>query len=767
MQLLSSEAVKKLFLHAAFGAAGFLVSRAEVFGNYAPFGTAIAAAVPFSNLGSVLIGTLLGYLLPPTVNESVRYIAALLACAAIRWTLNDLKKFCSHPLFAPLAALLPILLTGLTMGTVEGFSSEFIVVHLTEALLAAGVAYFFTRTFKLISGSGGISTLSQQELACAVLAAGVLVLSLGQVTVGSVSVGRVLAVLAVLFCAYTGGVVGGSMSGIAAGIVFGLSSPGLSYLSGAYSFGGLMAGIFSGLGRVASAAAFILCNGIVSLQTGDKVTVISGLYEVMAATLIFVVLPKEAGSRLSLLFSARGSYPERDSLCRSVIMRLGFASKALSEVSGTVEAVSEKLHGLCTPDIGNVYSRAVDDICRRCGLKVFCWERERENTEDAVGSLTSALCKKGEIAIEDFPPQFARRCSRIGEFSQSINQNYSEFMIRQAAERRISEVRAVVSDQFSGMSEMLSDLAEEFKEYERLDSAAAERITAVLRSAGILPAEVICRVDRRNRMTVDLEAAEADLFRIKKTGLFREIGKACDRVFEMPCVSSASGCCRITITERAAFSLEAGTAQHVCGKGRLCGDAYEVFSDGCGRSLCIISDGMGTGARAAVDGAMAAGMMARLIKAGFGFDCALRIVNSALAVKSEEESLATLDIVSVDLFSGKAEFRKAGAPFTFLKRQGKVVKLELPSLPAGILPDIRFATETIQLEEDDCILMFSDGAIAAGEDWICEMLKNFKGKNAKELAELAVKEACERRKDGRDDDITVAAFFLKRWKKSF
>ena len=43
---------------------------------------------------------------------------------------------------------------------------------------------------------------------------------------------------------------------------------------------------------------------------------------------------------------------------------------------------------------------------------------------------------------------------------------------------------------------------------------------------------------------------------------------------------------------------------------------------------------MGRGSRAALDGAMGAGLLSRLLSAGFGFDAALKVVNSALLVKS-------------------------------------------------------------------------------------------------------------------------------------
>lgn len=131
-----------------------------------------------------------------------------------------------------------------------------------------------------------------------------------------------------------------------------------------------------------------------------------------------------------------------------------------------------------------------------------------------------------------------------------------------------------------------------------------------------------------------------------------------------------------------AFQAELAIAQHVCNNGSLCGDHCTYFNDGLGRMVMIVSDGMGSGGRAAVDGAMAAGILAKLAKAGISFDCALRIVNSALLVKSGDESLATLDVARVDLFSGKAEFCKAGAAVSYVVRKGKIHRVDLPSLPA-------------------------------------------------------------------------------------
>ena len=91
----------------------------------------------------------------------------------------------------------------------------------------------------------------------------ILVLAFSQVSLSGVSLGRILMVLLVITCARTGGISGGAVAGVTAGVVQGLSTAGLSYLSGAYGLGGLMAGVFAPI--VLLAAAAMLAVGIVAL----------------------------------------------------------------------------------------------------------------------------------------------------------------------------------------------------------------------------------------------------------------------------------------------------------------------------------------------------------------------------------------------------------------------------------------------------------------------------------------------------------------------
>ena len=66
-------------------------------------------------------------------------------------------------------------------------------------------------------------------------------------------------------------------------------------------------------------------------------------------------------------------------------------------------------------------------------------------------------------------------------------------------------------------------------------------------------------------------------------------------------------------------------------------------------------------------------------------DCQLRV-----AGQIGEESLSTIDITAIDLYTGQAHFYKAGAAPTFVRRGNRAGMVESTSLPVGILTAVEF-----------------------------------------------------------------------------
>ncbi|MCL2069153.1 MAG: SpoIIE family protein phosphatase, partial [Oscillospiraceae bacterium] len=175
------------------------------------------------------------------------------------------------------------------------------------------------------------------------------------------------------------------------------------------------------------------------------------------------------------------------------------------------------------------------------------------------------------------------------------------------------------------------------------------------------------------------------------------------------------------------------------------------------RQHLILSDGMGSGGKAAVDSTMATGLIAKLLSVGISHEAALKMVNSALLIKSGEESLATIDVCTIDLFTGKAGFYKAGAAPTYILRAGKAGLVESSSLPAGILHGVAFEKSSLTLGAGDLIMMVSDGVTATGSDWILSEMKSIGAQDVQNLCESIANTAAIRRQDKHSDDITVLA----------
>lgn len=748
---------EKWLIRLGISLCAFLFSNASVFGEYSPFGVSLAAAVPFPYVFFSFIGSTAGYLFFSPVTGSFRYIAACAAVIAIRWTLNDIKKLNSHSLYSSAVAFFPVLATGLAVMSVGGFTFQCIIIYSTEAMLGAAAAYFISRTSVILEGTRSIGMLTPQELASLILTGCILLLSFGGFRIYDLSVGRIAAILVILFSARYGSMTGGAVAGIACGAVMSLASKDFSFIGACFAFGGLISGLFSPLGKIAEVVLFMMAAIIVSLQSGSVQRIVVMFYEILIASIVFMFLPETAANFLRAVFVKTDDNEHTEELRRSIIMRLDFASKALSNVSDDVEAVSEKLSKIITPTMDGVYENAVEQTCSRCGMKVFCWEHRDGVSLEMLKRTETRLRNEGEIKTSDLCSEFRKRCCRTSEMTEAINKCYSSFVASQAAQKRIEEVRQVVAGQFCGLGGILEEMAEEYSNYEVFDRELSDRITEKLKDLGLQPTAVSCRIDYLGRMTIEAEATDANLAKLRRAVIVHEMNKLCGRKFDTPAVTTILGTIRITMCERPCLDIEIAASQHVCGDGKLCGDHFEYFTDGTGKMTAIISDGMGTGGRAAVDGGMASGIMEKLLKAGLGFDCALQVVNSALLVKSEDESLATLDIVSVDLYSGKTNFMKAGAALSFIRKNNIMFRVETPSLPAGILPQIEFSYTEDELSDGDIIVMVSDGAVATGEEWIEHIILSRDHRSMQELADQITDEAITRRKDGHDDDITVIA----------
>ena len=181
-----------------------------------------------------------------------------------------------------------------------------------------------------------------------------------------------------------------------------------------------------------------------------------------------------------------------------------------------------------------------------------------------------------------------------------------------------------------------------------------------------------------------------------------------------------------------------------------------------------VSDGMGTGEKAAAESKAAIELLEQFAAAGFSRELAVQLINSALLLRRAEENYATLDICSVDLYDGQAEFIKLGAVASFICRGNRVISVYAHTLPAGILEQVRVEKNDMRLKDGDLILLLTDGITDAfgGErqtaQWLEEKFLPQGFANPQDAADFilqAAQEHCQKE----PDDMTVQA--ARFWKK--
>lgn len=744
------------FLHQIlFVFLGFISARGSIAGAFSPFGTSVVAGAPKKYIISSALGAIIGYLFPIGELLGFKYMAAVFCVALIRYAISGFSKLYRHPTISGIISFCAVLFTGIA---VIADNTSLTLKIIAEAFLSAAGGFFLNHAFKIKLNTR--SGLTQEELVSALFLLGVIVLGFMPIGIDNVSFGRIIAVLFILLAAKFGGATVGSLCGVLFGFVvsvgFSKADIGLFYMAA----GGLFAGFFASMGKL----AVVLCFFVVSLVCSaflNSSNIVVIIIETFISSGLFLLLPKRLTLYLGGLFLSKPEKTSHNGVKSALTMKLQFAAGALLNVSNTVKEVSNELSRINSPNYEDVLKRVENTACNGCGLNLHCWENNKAETVEAVMGLSRIIREPGLDYKDALPHNFLGKCLRFSQFKKAVNTHYSAYLNKINAENRVTEIRGVVEDHFNGISNMLNDLSNEFKYSQNLDEQATEKIISALHNMNIFVTECSATTDKFGRLSADIRVKLQKDTTLNKKDILRKLSIAVDRDFDIPSITKAETEAFISITEKANFYCEMGVAQLAANQNSMCGDTYEYFSDGKGRLIMLLSDGMGVGGRAAVDSAMITGLMSRLIKSGFGYDCSLKIANSSMLFKSTDESLATVDISVIDLYNGNTEFYKAGAAPTIVRRRGRTAKAQSTSLPAGILKDIGFDRAEISLKNEDIVLMMSDGVINEGTDWICEYLVDFEG-TAQQLADNIAAMARRRKSDLPEDDITVMAAIIKK-----
>lgn len=741
-QLITSGSYPLLCCCYALG--GAVAALARIVGGTAPFGVAFAAAVPFRFTLPATLGMAVGYLVGGGVSESYRYIAAGFLVTLLRWLLRP-EKWERHRSFTvPLVAAGAVLCAGIVPVLYSEPLLYDTIMWATQIIIAGAAASFMDRASVMVENRRG----SRTETTALWVVFAIAIMGLCTLELGGVSTGRIAAAAAVLVAARVGGVVPATMTGVLCGFGTGFAVGDFTLYVTMYSLGGLLAGVFSAFGRVGSAIAFSTAYGFVGLLSGGSSV---SFVEVAIAAVLFLLMP----SSWLKIFGAVTLREGSNSTVKAVISeQLEDTTAALRDVAKTTGDVAVRLGRMHTGDVGAIYDRAGERICRRCPHAMQCWQEHYNDTVDALAHGLREVMASGAVAPDDFPESFSY-CPKRGELGTFLQQEYRRHSSKDEDKRRAAQTRRLLTDQMEGIALMLEDVAEEIGDIYAGDGVLEAKVEAIFEEHRLEPKRVSCWKNRHGQVTVLVEIPQYKESRASPELLAQELAEPCRAVMAFPIITHCNKVSRLTFRERPRYSLEYGSHQINCGSNALCGDSFRIINTTGVVANLLLSDGMGSGNSAAVDSAMASSLITRLLEAGVSYPAALKLINGSLLVKSGDESMATIDAAQVDLYTGRVRIYKAGAAPTVVRKEGRGIEIDATSLPAGILDEVEFHQSQITLDEGDLLLLCSDGAIPEGGQWIARAVESFESGDLDQFCKKLATTAKLRRTDGKDDDITV------------
>lgn len=723
------------------------LSQAEISGRLSPLALAFSAALPEPFAAVAAAGALFGYFLSFAGLSCVRYMACVVGVALINFTVTRYKGRKQSQRIAPVAVSLCCFSTGLAVMLAQGFTLNATASFISDCILSGGMTYFFSQSLSALAEKKPIGNLSRRSLICIVLSCCAFLMSFSSFNIMSFSPARAVAAFVILTLSFALREFGGAFSGICAGATL-ATACGVPSIGAVFSAAGLCAGVFHPFGQLGISAAFISVCGISAVISPSPES-IALLAEGAVASLVFVLIPRSRLDKLrfKLTPSAEYSHPDgREEICR----KLRCAGEVMQEVKRSIERTEKTLetHG----DSGElITARVKQTVCADCNKAPLCCGENEKIREHAFSDALSLLREESYISKDKFDADFSRICVRLPSICESFNRSFTTDTANICVEEKTRQLRRTVCDSFGSIADILEEISVSTARHDILLPAQTNAARDIFSQADCETVGIEClrRADGRIRLTAVTKESSDDIdLRTLTLTLSNTLGTA----LTLPAIKDISDGTRLTFDEKAKYCFETG----VCRRSAAdeCGDSYSSVDLEDGRCVFILSDGMGSGRRAALDSSLTAELFAELMASGLSCETALKTVNAALISKSGDESLSTVDAAVLDPYSGKINFYKAGAAPSFIKKHGRTALLEAPSLPIGILSRISFSHAEAILNEGDIAVLVSDGVTADGCDWVQRLMRSWHA-DMQSLAQELIATAAGRRKGKKCDDMTA------------
>ncbi len=692
------------------GILGLLFARAVVMGELYPFGVAFLAAICVSRWDlarTALIGVIAGTLLTIQGWLLVGYLVSIGVVYGVLYRYNRRDY---HWLTIPaLTFAIHLLARG---------SVTLIMDNQLYQWIGLIFESFFTGVLTLVAITGvqsypkalqGFTLTTEEKTSIGLLILGVLV-GLGQVTLWQLGIQSIISRFLVLWGALLAGPGGGAAVGVAVGIVPSIQGTLTTGPIAFYALAGLLGGVFNTFKKVGVVIGFTLANLILSLFFTEQIAIVQTLKETAAASFFFLLfqVPRVKQQYLT------GNQKMEDQL-RSTKLRTADKLHKIAQVFKELPAIFEVLEKDKneTNELNVLFNKVASQVCEKCSLHRVCWEQDFYKTYRAMLEACTKLESTGAISEKEFGTDLKRRCVRLRELSVALNSQLELLKLIKTYEKQQAQYRELLHNQLLGVANIIEEFSEELKAEIKCDTHLSSYLTEKLKEKGI-------EVDEIN--VIDLPDGEKEIHIMQahcpeknwcKSLIAPNVSQLVGKTYVLKSQDCHSlgqkGRCSYSLVPSRALKMSVGQAQSPKEGITVSGDICSVLTLPNHRFALILVDGMGVGPEAHEESAVAVNLLEKLLLTGLSPERAVRIVNTALYIRSPKEKFVTLDVVIVNQVNGQADFIKLGGAPTFVRSTKGVKIIRASSPPAGILENIEVETIRHILLPGNIILMMSDG----------------------------------------------------------
>ncbi len=473
--------------------------------------------------------------------------------------------------------------------------------------------------------------------------------------------------------------------------------------------------------------------------------------------LIFCLLPTKFYDKFSVLFDCNNDRSAMKNIVNRNRELLYRRLNNLAEVFYEMNYVFRRLikQNMNEEEIKDMlYEEIKNTVCNGCPEQKHCHRTFSDDTKRIFKELITISSERGKITLLDIPSYLSSRCGKANYLISEINTLTKQYKSYSQLVGNVDTSKLLISDQLSGISRIMKSLAKEVDSTISFDSSREAKLIDELSINNIICSDaVVYEQDARTMMTCIIVRDED----VNKLKLQQIVSKICGNkmvIYEV-FPSTKAGMMNVNLKTAPMFDCLFGLSTYTKTGNNISGDCHSIERLDGDKFMFAICDGMGNGDKASHKSDTAISLVENFYKAGFDNDIILSSVNKLLNLESDD-IFSTIDICTIDLKSGIADFVKMGSASSFIRSQDECKILESGALPIGVLQDVTPLTKKVVLKDKDFIILCSDGVCDTfGND---EEMKDFiltiKNKNPQEFADEIVKKALSNNNGYAVDDMT-------------